>query len=99
MGNKSLKEKVRKNVKERIAVSNIREEFALKNKKIIYVLTSACAVFVLGFSAIIGTSTLMDNKVQKEQYEIAGKNELNNKDSQSNQIKKEDIINIYNFAK
>lgn len=39
MENNILKEKVRKKVKEKIAVANIREEFNMNNKKSIYWIT------------------------------------------------------------
>ena len=61
MENNNLKEQVRKNVKEKIAVSNIRKEFDMKsknNKKLIYWVSSICAVFVLCFSLLIGTDFL-----------------------------------------
>ncbi len=74
MGNNDLKERIRKNVKERIAVSNIREEFDMKSKKskkIIYGITSSAAVFILGVGIIIGTNTFHDNQVEDNPYEIA----------------------------
>lgn len=52
-------EKIRKNIKEEIAISNIRKEFGMKtnkNKKVIYVLSSICAVFILGIGIFIGTN-------------------------------------------
>lgn len=75
MENNNLKEKIRKNVKEKIAISNIREEFGMKNnknKKTIYYLTSGVAsVFILGFGIIIGTNKLNNNQLQNEPYQIA----------------------------
>lgn len=58
MENNILKEKVRKNVKEKIAVANIREELSMsnKNKKSIYWIASVCAVCVIVFGAVIGIS-------------------------------------------
>ena len=50
MENNELKERIRKNVKEKIAVSNIREEFDMKTtnkRKIIYGITSSAAVFYI----------------------------------------------------
>lgn len=73
MENNDLKEKIRKNVREKIAVSNIREEFDMKSKKsrkIIYGITSSAAVFILGIGIIIGTNTF-NNKIQDNHYEIA----------------------------
>lgn len=73
MGNNELKEKIRKKVKERIAVSNIREEFDMKksnNKKIIYTISSICAIFVL----CIGIAANMNNN---NDIQIATKNDNN----------------------
>lgn len=50
MENNDLKENVRKKVKEKIAISNIRKEFDMKDKsgnKIIYGIVSVCAMFIL----------------------------------------------------
>lgn len=58
MENNNLKEKIQKNVKEKIAISNIREEFNMKNKnnsKVLYGILSVCAVFVICFGIIIDT--------------------------------------------
>ena len=74
MENNDLKERIRKNVKEKIAVSNIREEFCMKSKKsrkIIYGITSSVAVFILGVGIIIGTNTFNDNQIQDNPYGIA----------------------------
>ena len=89
MENSELKEKIRKNIKEEIAVSNIRKEFDMKskkNKKIIYWLTSCVAVFILGFGIIIGTSKLNNNQIQNNPYEIA--------DLQSNKLNKNEALEI-----
>ena len=59
MENNELKEKIRKNIKEEIAISNIRKEFGMKtnkNKKVIYVLSSICAVFILGIGIFVGVN-------------------------------------------
>lgn len=59
MKNNELREKIRKNIKEEIAVSNIRKEFDMKtnkNKKVIYVLSSICAVFILGIGIFVGVN-------------------------------------------
>lgn len=64
MGNNELKEKIRKNIKEEIAISNIRKEFGMKtnrNKKIIYTISSVCAVFILTIGILVGTGQLNDN--------------------------------------
>lgn len=103
MKNNDLKEKIRNNVKEKIAISNIREEFVMKNNKnkiIIYWITSSVAVFVLVFGAIIGTNIFNKSQVPSEFYKIASKNELNDKNIENNEfneIEKEDIININSY--
>ena len=59
MKDNELKERVRKNIKEEIAISNIRKEFDMKtnkNKKVIYVLSSICAVFILGIGILVGVN-------------------------------------------
>lgn len=69
MENSELKEKIRKNVKEEIAVSNIRKEFNMKSKKneeIIYWITSCVAVVILGFGIIIGTNGITDLQSDKQ---------------------------------
>ena len=64
MENNERKEKIRKNIKEEIAISNIRKEFGMKinrNKKIIYTISSVCAVFILTIGILVGTGQLNDN--------------------------------------
>ena len=59
MKDNELKEKIRKNIKEEIAISNIEKEFDMKtkkNKKVIYVLSSICAVFILGIGIFVGVN-------------------------------------------
>lgn len=61
-------EKMRKKVKEKIAISTIREEFEMKsnkNRKVIYWVTSSVAVFVFGIGIIMGTNLLKykDNQI------------------------------------
>lgn len=59
MKDNELKVKIRKNIKEEIAISNIRKEFGMKtnkNKKVIYVLSSICAVFILGIGIFVGVN-------------------------------------------
>ena len=59
MKDNELKERVRRNIKEEIAISNIRKEFDMKtnkNKKVIYVLSSICAVFILGIGILVGVN-------------------------------------------
>ena len=79
MENKELKEKIRKNIKEEIAISNIRKEFGMKsnkNKRIVYAISSVCAVFILGVGIFVGTSKLNNNLLQGDTLEI-GKTEEN----------------------
>lgn len=100
MKNNDLKEKIRNNVKEKIAISNIREEFDMKkskNKRMIYLITSSVAVFVLGFGIVIGTNILKNNQISNESYEIASKNELNDKNVENDEIEKEEVININSY--
>ncbi len=85
MGNNELKEKIRKNIKEEIAISNIRKEFDMKtnkNKRIVYTISSICAVFILGVGIFIGTSKLNNNLLQNENLEI-GKIENNENKKES----------------
>lgn len=97
MENNDLKERIRKSAKEKIAVSNIRKEFNMKNnksKKIIYGITSSAAVFIIGFGIILGTNRLNNNQVQNDtNYGISDLQDIkNNKES----LKTE--LNIYKVA-
>lgn len=86
MENNELKEKIRKNIKEDIAISNIRKEFDMKtskNKKIVYSISSICAVFILGISIFLG----VNNSLFKENGLEIGKTEDFNKN-------KEESLNI-----
>lgn len=75
MEDNNLKENIRKRVKEKIAISNINEEFdkkSKKNRQIMYWITSSAAVFVLGIGLIIGRNNLKNTDGLKSQnYEIA----------------------------
>ena len=84
MENKELKEKIR----EEIAISNIRKEFGMKsnkNKRIVYAISSVCALFILGVGIFVGTSKLNNNLLQGNTLEI-GKTEEN--------INKEESLDI-----
>lgn len=97
MENNDLKEKIRRKVKEKIAVSNIREEFDMKSKnskKIIYGLSSACAIFILGFGIIIGTNTLNNKQEQDNPYGISDLRDI--KENREEALKTE--LNIYKVA-
>lgn len=90
MENNILKEKVKANVKEKVAILNIRKEFdmkANKNKKIVYMITSACAIIVLCIGIIIGTN----NSDFKNIYQIAL--EKTNTQNQEESLKNELNIN------
>lgn len=95
MENNELKEKVRKNMREKIAISSIKKEFDMKVKKtqnVIYWITSCAAVFILGFGIIITVNQLNNNQIH---YEIAQNDELDNKDNETEQ--REDVININSY--
>lgn len=91
MENNDLKEKIRRNVKEKIAVSNVRKEFEMKSKKIkkaIYWITSCAAVVILGVGIIIGTNTFSNKNMQNSNYEIASSKQDNlNIDLKINKLK------------
>ena len=89
MENNILKEKVKANVKEKVAILNIRKEFdmkANKNKKIVYMITSACAIIVLCIGIIIGTN----NSDFKNIYQIALEktNTQNQEESLKNELRR-----------
>ena len=66
MQDNNLKERVRKSIKEEIAISNIRKEFDMKtskNRKIIYAISSVCAMFILGVGIFMGTDKLNNNNL------------------------------------
>ena len=97
MENNNLKENIRKNVKEKIAVSNIRREFDMKNnknKKLIYWVTSSAAVFILGVGIIVGTNTFNLTNTQNPSYGIADLN--NNKTSNDEKLNVDLQINKLN---
>lgn len=82
MKDNELKEKIRKNIKEEIAISNIGKEFDMKtnkNKKVIYVLSSICAVFILGIGIFVGVNhnLLLNNTVDIGQTDAKDGVELN----------------------
>ena len=73
MENNDLEDKIRELVKEKIAVSNIKEEFKMKenkSRKTIYFVTSVCAVFVLGIGILGG---MAKNSPQKN-YQLGEAN-------------------------
>lgn len=100
MKNNDLKSRVSKNVKEKIAVSNIRKEFDMnktKVEKIKYVSISICAVFILVFGIMIGTNRLKNNQENNNSYKIADLE--NNKQAEKENINIELNINkIEHFA-
>ena len=72
MENNKLKERIRKNIKEEIAISNIRKEFGMKTSKnkVIYMISSVCAILILGIGILIGTSKLNNNLFPDNTLEI-----------------------------
>ena len=73
MENNNLKEKIRKNIKEEIAISNIRKEFDMKtnkSKKIIYMVSSVCAVIILCIGIFIGVSKLNNNLLKNDNVQL-----------------------------
>lgn len=100
MENNELKENIRRKVKEKIAVSNIRKEFDMKksnNKKIIYTISSMCAVLVLCLGITVNMKPQDNNN---NDIQIAQKKDNNKyvEDLESNiNEEKEDII-IFNVG-
>ncbi len=95
MENNDFKSRVSKNVKEKIAISNIRKEFDMnktKVEKIKYVSISICAVFILGFGIMIGMNELKNNQGNNNSYKIA---DLEN----NKQAEKENINIVLNINK
>ena len=73
MKDNELKEKIRKNIKEEIAISNIRKEFDMKtnkNRKILYAISSICAVFILGIGIFIGTGKMNNTGLEIGKTEV-----------------------------
>lgn len=70
MENNYLKEKIQKNVKEKIAISNIRKEIKMKNDKILKITSMSAVAIVFGFGIIFGINTL-NNNVGEENIGIA----------------------------
>ncbi len=97
MENNNLKENIRKKVQEKIAVSNIREEFDMKskknNKKVIYTISSICALFVLCIGIAVNMKLQENNN---NNIQIATKNDNNkyaeNLESDINEEKEDSII-------
>lgn len=73
MKNNELREKIRKNIKEEIAVSNIKKEFDMKtnkNRKILYAISSICAVFILEIGIFIGTGKMNNTGLEIGKTEV-----------------------------
>lgn len=78
MENNELKEKIRKNIKEEIAISNIRKEFGMKtnqNKKLIYAVSSVCAVLILTIGILVAPDIL---PIKNEDFLIGEAENTNN---------------------
>ena len=83
MKDNEIKEKIRKNIKEKIAISNIRKEFDMKtntNKKIVYAISSICAVFILVIGIFLRTN---NNLFQNNNLEIGKSEEFNKGNGES----------------
>lgn len=68
-----LKSKVQKNVKEKIAISNIRKEVCMENKrnrKIMYIVLSSCAMFVLCAGILISKTPLKQSNDGTKQAKV-----------------------------
>lgn len=92
MENNDLKEKIRKNVKERIAVSNIREEFDMKGKKsrkIIYGITSVAAVCILCVGITVNYNNLKNDKVLIGEK---GDKEIEDYQKEKENVKEDNVI-------
>ena len=78
MENNELKEKIRKNIKEEIAISNTRKEFGMKtnqNKKLIYAVSSVCAVLILTIGILVAPDIL---PIKNEDFLIGEAENTNN---------------------
>ena len=65
MDNNELKNRIQKNVKENIAISNIREEIDMnnvKNKKVFYGVLSSCAMIMLCAVVIVNSNIKFGDK-------------------------------------
>lgn len=95
MENNELKENIRKTVREKIAVSNIRKEFDMKNsnnKKVIYTISSLCAVFVL----CIGIVVNMELQTNDNDIQISTKNDNKYVDLEENKNENVEDSIIFN---
>lgn len=93
MENNELRDKIHKNIKEKIAVSNIRKELDMeekKRRKLAYGLTSSAAAVVLVTGIIVGTGTIEDGISN----EIVAKKD---NDIELNQVIEKDSININSY--
>ena len=83
MENNKMKERVRKSVKEKIAISNIRKEFDMnkqRSKKSIYAILSACAIFVVCLGLVVSTRVLDKDYNTELPSKIAQKEEKEEKE-------------------
>lgn len=70
MEDNELKEKVRNKIHQKIAIANVRKEFAMKKnnwKKAMYMASSACAVLVLGFGIYVGIGRIQEKSQQSQE--------------------------------
>lgn len=94
MENNELKNKVQKNVKENIAISNIRKELDMerrKNKKIFYGILSTCAVFVLCGVVLINYHQINKNDIVNEQAKLEN---IENANTENLKIENESKVEI-----
>ena len=79
MENNNLREKVHKNVKEKIAISNIRKEFDMKenaNNKIVYGILATCAVMALCIGMSVNLKSNNNIKISKNDNTIKETNDV-----------------------
>lgn len=80
MNNDELKNRIQKNVKEKIAISNIKKEVCMENKrnrKFIYTVLSSCAMFALCAGILISKTPLMQNNNILKQAKVEDLSEAN----------------------
>ena len=69
MDNNEFKNKIRKNVKENIAISNIRKEIDMnkvKNKKVFYGVLSSCAMIIICAVVIVNSNIKLGDKEKED---------------------------------
>lgn len=95
MENNELKEKVRMNVKEKIAIANIQKEFANRGKhkkKTVYAISSICAVVILSLGILVSTGQFTNVPFQKQVQDLEEKQ--NHEENQKIEIEINTITNM-----